>query len=105
MNSTRRSGLTIFLVGAVVTAGICWYGMKLGENGGKLIGLGWGVPAVVAMVGLIQLVSGVPFSDLSGRWDALEGWQRGVLGTLFLLLACGVIFLAIFAYVTIAYDS
>ena len=53
--------------------------------------------------GLVQVVSGVPFSELSSRWDALQGWQRGVLGTLIFLGACGLIFLGIFIFVTVAY--
>jgi len=105
MNSTRLGGLTTFFVGGLGAVAVVWFGQHLGESGGKLIGLGWAVPAAIALVGLVQLVSGVPFTELSRRWDSLAGWQRGVLGTLIFILACGVIFLGIFAYVTIAYDS
>jgi hypothetical protein len=45
-----------------------------------------------ALAGLIQLVSGVPLIELSSRWNGLEAWQRGNLGTLFVLAACAVIF-------------
>ena len=27
-----------------------------------------------------MFVLGVPFSQLSSRWDSLAGWQRGILG-------------------------
>jgi hypothetical protein len=44
------------------------------------------VPGGLAIAGLVQLVSGVRFSELSQRWDSLQGWQRGVFGTLLVLL-------------------
>ena len=34
---------------------------------------------------LLELISGVPFTELSNRWDGLKGWQRGVIG----LIGCG----------------
>lgn len=27
-----------------------------------------------------ELIAGVPFTELSNRWDSLKGWQRGVIG-------------------------
>lgn len=36
---------------------------------------------------LLELITGVPFTELSNRWDALKGWQRGVIG----LTGCGVL--------------
>jgi hypothetical protein len=44
-------------------------------------GLGIGVPAVPFLIGVLELISGRSFSDLSRRWDALKGWQRGLIGT------------------------
>ena len=34
---------------------------------------------------LLELIAGVPFTELSNRWDGLKGWQRGVIG----FLGCG----------------
>jgi hypothetical protein len=31
---------------------------------------------------LLELIAGVPFMELSNRWDGLQGWQRGVIGIL-----------------------
>ncbi len=36
---------------------------------------------------LSELITGVPFTQLSKRWDGLRGWQRGVIG----LTGCGVL--------------
>ena len=80
MNSTRRSGLLLFLGSAVMFVLLAVVGAKLGENGWSISGWGWGVPGAFAFAGLIQFVSGVPFSELSSRWDSLAGWQRGILG-------------------------
>jgi hypothetical protein len=69
MNSTRLGGLATFLIGGLGTVAVVWYGTRLGESGGKLIGLGWAVPAAIALVGLVQLVSvgSVPISWKRGR--------------------------------------
>lgn len=29
---------------------------------------------------LSEYIAGVPFTELSNRWDSLKGWQRGVIG-------------------------
>jgi hypothetical protein len=55
-------------------------GAQLSEHGWVVHGYGWGVPGAFALVGLLQLVSGVPFTELSSRWNSLAGWQRGILG-------------------------
>ena len=34
---------------------------------------------------LLELLAGVPFTDLSNRWDGLKGWQKGVIG----FIGCG----------------
>ena len=34
---------------------------------------------------LMELIAGVPFTELSNRWDGLKGWQRGVIG----FIGCG----------------
>jgi hypothetical protein len=47
----------------------------------KAVGLLPGLlPVAWTLSGLLQLISGVEFDDLSRRWDALPGWERGVIG-------------------------
>jgi hypothetical protein len=80
MNPTRQNGLLLFLGAGLVFVLLAFGGAKLAESGWSISGWGWGIPGAFAFAGLIQLVSGVPFSELSSRWDSLAGWQRGILG-------------------------
>lgn len=92
MNATRHQGLKLLLISGaltiVTTAGAMWFARK----GWTVRTYAWGIPGAFFLAGLIQLVSGVPFVELAERWDALHGWQRGVLGTLIVLLSAVVIF-------------
>jgi hypothetical protein len=45
------------------------------------------LPGAWALVGLLELVTGVPFSQMSYAWSSLRGWQRGVLGCLVAIVA------------------
>ena len=98
MSATRRQGLKLLVISGaltvVTTAGVMW----LTRIGWTVRSYAVGIPGAFFLAGLIQLVSGVPFAELAERWDGLHGWQRGVLGTLIVLLSAGVIFgiLAIF---------
>lgn len=49
------------------------------------------LPGAFALQGLVELIVGVPFVELARRWDQLKGWQRGVLGTIIVLVALVVI--------------
>ena len=48
-------------------------------------------PAGHLVAGFVEMVSGIPFGELSYRWDSLAGWQRGVLGTGIVVLLLGVL--------------
>jgi hypothetical protein len=37
-------------------------------------------PVAWFLAGGLQLATGVPFTELSDKWDGLAGWQRGVIG-------------------------
>jgi hypothetical protein len=41
-----------------------------------------GVPGAFALVGLIETVTGLPFTRVSEAWDGLAGWQRGFMARL-----------------------
>jgi hypothetical protein len=104
MNSTRKSGLILFATSVASTAALIAMGQRMHDEGRQFAGFLWAMPGALTLVGLVQLVSGVPFTELSSRRNSLEGWQRGVLGTLIFLGACGLIFLGILVFVTVAYD-
>jgi hypothetical protein len=98
MNDVRKSGLTLLLIAGAIAAAFGFFAMKLTREGWGLLGLGWGIPGAFALAGLVQLVSGVPFSELAARWDSLKGWQRGVLGLLIVGVAVGAIFLGLMIF-------
>lgn len=94
--SIRLRGLLQFLgSGAVFAALLFWLASQYTASpnyqlpGGLFSMLVMMAPGGFAIAGLIQLISGVPFSELSDKWDSLKGWQRGVFGV------------AIFAFVAI----
>jgi hypothetical protein len=46
-----------------------------------------GVPFAYFCIGVIELFTGRPFQELADAWMGLKGWQRGVIGTLIVVLA------------------
>lgn len=104
MNAVRRSGMKQLAIAGAVALVYGYVAMQLAHHGWQILGYGWGVPGALALAALVQVVSGVPFSELSSQWDDLQGWQRGVLGTLIFMVAVGLIFIALFIFATIAYD-
>ena len=103
MNAVRRSGLKQLAISGAVAIVYGYVAMQLAHHGWHIVGYGWGVPGAFALAALIQVVSGVPFSELSSQWDALQGWQRGVLGILIVVGAVGLIFVGLFMFATLAY--
>jgi hypothetical protein len=55
-------------------------------------------PGGFGLAGLVQAVSGVPFAALSDKWNALEGWQRGVYGVGIFVASCAVVFGGLMAF-------
>jgi hypothetical protein len=93
MNEIRKAGLKQLVTAGVVALLIGALMFLLKDHGGSVVGIGWAIPAAFALTGLIQLVSGIPFLELSGRWDSLKGWQRGILGTLIVSFAVALMML------------
>ncbi len=57
------------------------------------------VPGAYALMGLLEIITGTPFRKISGKWDSLAGWQRGLLGITvatrsFVLLIFGIVLFA-----------
>jgi hypothetical protein len=87
----RRRGLKLIGIGLVLAA--VWSGLMLlmAERNRQVVGPGLGLPLLPLLVGLVELVSGRHFDELSRRWDELRGWQRGLLGLVIVGLATVVI--------------
>ena len=56
-------------------------------------------PFVYVCIGIIELLTGRPFQQLADSWMALKGWQRGVIGTLIVLVGGFVIVVVMAAVV------
>lgn len=83
-----------------VAAGMLIHSVHFEESiiGKKLIIL-LAIPGAFALMGFLEIVAGVPFREIAGKWDSLAGWQRGVLGTVIVMLAFIVIFSGIVLFV------
>ena len=44
------------------------------------------IPFVYVCVGSIEWITGRPYQQLADAWMSLKGWQRGVIGTLIVLV-------------------
>lgn len=97
----RRRALKKVAIGAVIAA--VWLGIviALSGRGYSFLGPGVGVPCVLLLIGLVELVSGRPFGALAHEWDELKGWQRGIYGLIIVAIATLVI-LAIAGTVALA---
>ena len=60
-----------------------------------------GIPLLPLFVGLLELVTGRSFAELSQRWDELRGWQRAVIGLL-VVAATGLVLCAALAFLIMA---
>ena len=39
------------------------------------------VSGAFALMGLLEIMTGIPFKEMSIKWENLKGWQRGILGS------------------------
>lgn len=88
----RRRGLKLIGIGLVF--GSVWFALMelvMVERHRAVMGPGLGLPLLPLLVGLVELVSGRHFDELSRGWDELRGWQRGLLGLVIVALATVVI--------------
>jgi hypothetical protein len=97
----RLIGFLKLAVGALIFAGVAHYFMRHGLRAGlnPFLIIIPAMPGCFALLGLVELVTGVPSSKVASAWDALAGWQRGILGILvvalaFILMMVGVVLFA-----------
>ena len=95
--SVRSQGMIKVAVGIPLAVGWFLIQQKLESISEWLKFVVPGFPGVLAFIGIIELVTGLPISKLSGAWDSLKGWQRLVLGLLivsaFFVLVFGGVYL------------
>jgi len=102
----RRAGLKTIKSGALVTALylvllIAAIVVNSGTSGYhisfKLISFTGLLPVAWVLAGVLQIVTGVPFQQLSDKWDNMAGWQRGLIGVSVFL--AGLLLLAVVIFV------
>lgn len=49
-------------------------------------------PGALAFIGLIEVLTGQPFYKVEESWQNLKWWQRGIGGTLFVLVGGAIAF-------------
>ena len=88
MNIRTRGMLQFLGAGALFGLTLWWFSQAYEAHDEGMSHMGpWGIVAICtpggfAAAGLLQWITGTPFSEMSKKWDALAGWQRGVYGTL-----------------------
>jgi hypothetical protein len=94
VQNTRFKGLVKLVIGLFVAVGAGFLVAWIRNHGWELR---WGgfisfsVPGAYGLCGLLELISGVPFLQLSRKWNELAGWQRGLLGTTVVILFWGLV--------------
>ena len=86
----RQKGLIKLVIGTVceVLAGQFYLHLKAqGLQPNIFLMIAVATPGAFGLAGLLELVTGISFTDIAGRWDDLAGWQRGVLGVIVVVLA------------------
>jgi hypothetical protein len=88
--SIRKKGTKKLAIGAVAMVAVSYfvYWLQLqgySPNSFALIGLG--APVAIGLVGLLEVLMNRPFSEMEEWWNALKGWQRGILGLMVVILA------------------
>ena len=94
--SVRKRGLVKLAVGIPLAAGWFFLQQRIEALNEWLRLLIPGFPGVLALIGLIELVSGIPISKLSASWASLTGWQRLVLGLIIVITFFGLIFTGVY---------
>ena len=80
---------------ALLFATVLKSGLGDPKHGGPFKMIAMGLPGAFGLAGLIELVTGIEFTQLSNAWDGLAGWQRGVLGILVVIGAFALMILGV----------
>lgn len=89
--SIRNRGATKLLIGSLGMAAV-WLLVHFARSKGfvpsSLVAMiPLAIPGVYALIGLLEIIAGVPFVEIAEKWDSLAGWQRGVLGLFIVVCA------------------
>lgn len=93
MIKARLLGLLKFVVGAIATMVAFHYLVGIRSTGSQRPFAEFiSIPAVFAIMGLIECIAGVPFYRVSAHWLSMDEWKRWsvsilLIGTVFGLIA------------------
>lgn len=89
----RKRGLKFVAIGGGLFVLIILLLVWLSSHGHRVLFpiVGASLPLALALIGTVELITGAPFRRLDDSWMRLRGWQRGVLGTLIVLISFAII--------------
>ncbi|MGE0640112.1 MAG: hypothetical protein AB7G12_09530 [Thermoanaerobaculia bacterium] len=87
----RLRGLVLTLLFSALGAAFLWWWEGERAQGRGLMGPGLAGALLPAVYFATELIFGRSVPDLATRWDALRGWQRGLIGTVLALVLFAVI--------------
>ena len=95
-DGARRYGYYKLASGLLIYAAVWLYVFKQGgfgdSRGGTFYLIVMGTPGALALTGLLEIVTGRPFTALAALWDELAPWKRGVYGMIAVIAAAALIF-------------
>jgi hypothetical protein len=83
-SEVRKRALVRVACSSILAAFLFWFLAAERARGRTWLGPGLAAPLLPLVYFLAELVTGRRVPDLARDWDALKGWQRGVLG-------CGIV--------------
>lgn len=82
-----------FLVSSAAAALWVWFAFGSGNFKPRgFVAIVASLPLVPPLVFGLELITGLRFSELESRWNALTGWQRGVLGPAIVLIIGAILY-------------
>ena len=95
MNKIRLRGFFLFLVGIGLFLLLMLFAYKvLGDM--RVLRGGLALPVVIALAGLLELVTGMSFGELSARWNQVPPHVQWILYVPLVFVGCAI--LALIAY-------
>ena len=92
--NTRSKGALKFMAGCLLFGSILYFLSQHHLQGGLpvVIVIFIALPGVLMMIGLLEMLSATPLQQFTHGWNQLTGWQRGLYGTLIVLVGFMIIF-------------
>ena len=95
ISGTRKIGAASFAAGAALSSVLASLAIRYDILHFRVVVLALSLPVALTLGGFCQTITGVPFLQLASQWDALQGWQRGVLGTVAVFIFAALAFAGI----------